>query len=115
MHQGPSKMPLNGALLNHHEHLARLNALRKKLLSQAAVSPRPAKEISPRSGVVQDAVIQVLTTASEPMHVRDIRASVAGILSMHVSKSTVNSFLSVGARGPNPRFQRVAPGVYRLS
>jgi len=49
------------------------------------------------------------------MRVRDIHALVEDLLNMRVSRDTVNSFLSTGARGPNPRFQRVAGGVYRLA
>lgn len=103
-----------GALLNHADNLVRLTELRARLLSQEARSSRPAKQISLRCGAVQSAVIAVLGAANAPMHVQDVHAAVECFLSMPVSKDTVNSCLSVGARGETAQFERIERGVYRL-
>lgn len=107
---------LTGALSNHAmaERLPRLNRLRKELLRKAAVSLPSAKRPRPRSGAIQKAVVEALSATTEPMRIRDLQAAVERLLSMRVSKSTVNSCLSVGAGGANPRFERVSPGRYRL-
>jgi hypothetical protein len=67
-----------------------------------------------RCGAVQAAVIKVLAATQEPMQVRDIHASVERLLSMQVSKDSVNSCLSVGARKASPLFERIGFGRYYL-
>jgi hypothetical protein len=103
-----------GALLNHADSLVRLTELRARLLSQAAGSSQPAVQLRPRCGAIQDAVIHVLGTAEAPMSVGDVHAAVERHLSMRVSKDSVNSCLSVGARGADALFERTGRGVYRL-
>jgi hypothetical protein len=127
-------MPLAGASLNRHESdsnvndlvalfgaffkiedaLGRLDALRRKLLQQAAESPRPTEKVRLRSGAVQAAVVDALCASPQPMGVKDVHRAVEYLLSMRVSKDSVNSCLSLGARGQAPRFERVGRGRYRL-
>jgi hypothetical protein len=107
-------MPLIGALLNHSNKLARLTELRARLLSQADRSIQPATQPRLRCGAIQSAVIEVLAAASAPMSVRNIHAAVERHSSMRVSKDSVNSCLSTGARGDAPLFERIELGRYRL-
>jgi hypothetical protein len=109
-------MRLAGALSNQAavEKLSRLNHLRKTLLREAAKSPRPAKRSRPRSGAIQQAVVQVLTDAAEPMHAAKVHAVVERLLGRSVSRDTVNSCLSVGARDTEAQFERLGRGRYRL-
>jgi hypothetical protein len=66
------------------------------------------------NGVVQDAVVKVLVAADRPMRLAEVRTAVDALLGHPVSKDSINCCLSTGARGNNPRFERVAPGCYRL-
>jgi hypothetical protein len=66
------------------------------------------------NGVIQRAVIRVLGEADRPMDVGDAHIAVEGLLGYPVSRDSVNSCLSSGARGARPNFQRVGPGRYRL-
>lgn len=52
-----------------------------------------------RCGAIQEAVFEVLANADNPMRPREVHAAVERLLSMPVSKDTVNSCLSSGARG----------------
>lgn len=96
------------------QRLKRLNHLREKLLAHAATHPRPSRKLKHRCGAVQNAVVEVLRTAAEPMRVGEVHAAVEGALGGPVSLDTVNSCLSTGARGAQPRFQRTRMGWYRM-
>ncbi len=80
---------------------------------------RPVPEASGRrragNGVVQRAVIEVFTQADRPMDVGEAHTTVEGLLGYPVSRDSVNSRLSTGARGARPNFQRVGPGRYGLN
>jgi hypothetical protein len=80
---------------------------------------RPAPEASRKlrlgNGVVQRAVVEALAEADRPMDVGEAHATVEGLLGYPVSRDSVNSCLSTGARGARPKFQRVEPGNYRLN
>lgn len=102
-----------GALLNHADNLTRLADLCARLLSQD-VPFRAAQPVRLRSGAVQNAVVAVLEAANAAMHVQDVHLAVERHLSMRVSRDTVNSCLSVGARGEAARFKRVGRGCYKL-
>ncbi len=69
------------------------------------------------NGVVQRAVVGVLADAdaAAPLSMLDLHRAVEERLGQPVSKDSVNSCLSTGARGAQPRFARVAPGRYRLA
>jgi hypothetical protein len=48
------------------------------------------------------------------MGVCEAQTAVEALLGHSVSRDSVNSCLSTGARGVQPCFRRVAPGRYRL-
>ena len=112
----PLMVRLIGALskLGVQGRLERLNALRERLLAQAQASPKTSRTLKRRCGAVQAAVIAILTAATEPMRVQDVHAAAERVLSGPVSKDSVNSCLSTGARGAHPRFERTQTGWYRL-
>jgi hypothetical protein len=66
------------------------------------------------NGVVQRALIKALAVAGGPIGVCEAQTAVEALLGHGVSRDSVNSCLSTGARGLQPSFQRVAPGRYRL-
>ena len=68
-----------------------------------------------RPGWVIDAVVRVLADAGRPMRSTHVRAAVESLLGYSVSKDSVDSCLSKGVRGKEPRFERVSYGCYRLS
>ncbi|HME03528.1 MAG TPA: hypothetical protein VKG38_10920 [Solirubrobacteraceae bacterium] len=67
------------------------------------------------NGVVQRAVIKASVEADGPMDVGEAHSMVERLLGHPVSRDSVNSCLSTGARGALPNFQRVEPGRYRLN
>jgi len=66
------------------------------------------------NGVILRTVIKALLEADRPMDVGAAHAAVGELLGYPVSRDSVNSCLSTGARRPVPLFQRVARGRYRL-
>ena len=66
------------------------------------------------NGVVQRAVIRALSEAGRAMDVREAHVAVEALVGRSVSRDSVNSCLSTGARGARPDFQRVGPGRYQL-
>jgi len=66
------------------------------------------------NGVVQRAVVKVLAAAQQPAEIAAVHAAVESLLGRSVSKHSIYWCLSAGARGKAPRFERIAPGVYRL-
>lgn len=66
------------------------------------------------NGVVQRAVVQVLATAGQPLRLADVQAAVEELLGQSVSRNSVGWCLSTGARGDEPRFERVGHGCYQL-
>ncbi len=66
------------------------------------------------NGVVQAAVLKVLAAADRPMRLPEVRTAVDALLGRPVSKDSISWCLSTGARGAEPRFERVARGSYRL-
>jgi len=67
------------------------------------------------NGVVQRGLIKALTVSDRSMGVSEAQAAVEALLGHCVSRDSVNSCLSTGARGARPRFERVTPGRYRLA
>jgi hypothetical protein len=67
------------------------------------------------NGVVQRALVTALAVSDGPMGVCEAQAAVEALLGHCVSRDSVNSCLSTGARGVRPRFERVAPGRYQLA
>lgn len=66
------------------------------------------------NGVVQRAVVKVLTAANGPTRAGDIHLAVERLLGRAVSKESVSCALRRGIRGAEPRLERVAVGYYRL-
>ena len=67
------------------------------------------------NGVIQRAVIKALLEADRAMDVGETHAEVEVLIGHPVSRDSVNSCLSTGARGARPRFERVARGRYQLA
>jgi hypothetical protein len=66
------------------------------------------------NGVVQRALLKAVASAGRPMGVREAQVAVEALLGHSVSRNSVNSCVSTGARGVPPSFERVAPGRYRM-
>ena len=80
--------------------------------TESPAPPAEAKRLG--NGVVRRAVVKALAKSAGPMGVCEAQAAVEGLLGHGVSRDSVNSCLSTGARGAQPNFQRVAPGRYQL-
>jgi hypothetical protein len=98
---------------------SRLRSVAKRLarLRRSDAPPRAIKsqrQRDRRPGWVIDAVVRVLADEGEPMRSTHVRAAVEAMLGHSVSKDSVDSCLSQGARGKEPRFERVSYGIYRL-
>jgi hypothetical protein len=88
-----------------------------KRLRASDASPRAIKsqrQRARRPGWVIDAVVRVLANEGRPMRSTHVRAAIESLLGHSVSKDSVDSCLSKGARGKQPRFERVSYGCYRL-
>ena len=91
--------------------LERLASLRSELLASAN-DPVVSAPLPMRAGAITNAASVVLVNASGPMHVSDIRSAVERLLSMEVSRHSVNSALWKGSMGEKARFVRVKRGWY---
>jgi hypothetical protein len=67
------------------------------------------------NGVIQRAVLSALGEADGAMDVGEAHAAVEMLLGRTVSRDSVTSCLSTGARGARCRFERVARGRYQLA
>lgn len=99
---------------------SRLNYLAKRLrrLRASDSPPRAIKcrrKRPRRPGWVIDTVVRVLENHGGPMNRREVHAAVERLVGQPVSVDSVDSCLSLGARGLESRFERVSPGCYRLS
>jgi len=105
-----------GALSNNETRtkLAHLNKLRKKLLREAAPSPRQSTPPPHRTGELPRAIAKFLADAAQPMHVSDIRDAVERLLGRPVNYRSIKGRLSEGTLLRHPRFERTARGYYRL-
>jgi hypothetical protein len=74
-------------------------------------APRPLRL---GNGVVQRAVITAFVEADRPMDVGEAHRAVEELLGYAVSRDSVSSCLSTGARSARLRFERVARGRYQL-
>jgi hypothetical protein len=66
------------------------------------------------NGEVKRAVIKALAEADRPMRCAEIHLAVECLLGRPVSTNSVGWCLAAGAKGKEPRFERVSLGVYRL-
>jgi hypothetical protein len=74
---------------------------------------RSQRQRDRRPGWITDVVVRVLIERGEPMRATHVHAAVEKLLGQSVSKDSVDSCLSKGARGKKPRFERVSYGRYR--
>jgi len=111
-------MRLSGHYSNHSSSLVGvLEAFPEGVLESAPrcrLEAEASKALRLGNGVVQRAVIKALALAARPLGVSEAQTSVEAALGHPVSKDSVNSCLSTGVRGAQPRFQRVAPGRYQF-
>lgn len=115
--RGRAQIPLTGALSKNGtaDQLARLNALRKKLLREAATVPAQPTPVPRRIGEISNAISEVLADAAGPLHVAEIHGAVERLLGSSVNYRSVKACLSDGATRLRPRFQRVSYGRYKLN
>jgi hypothetical protein len=66
------------------------------------------------NGAVQRAAIGALAAAERVLSVAEVQVAVEERLGMAVSRDSVRSCLSSGARGSHPIFERTGPGCYRV-
>jgi hypothetical protein len=107
-------------VLGAHETRSGLSSLARRLaaLKVSDAQPRPIKrqrQREHRPGWIADAVVRVLAHAGVPMHRQQVHAAVECLLGQPVSKDSVDSCLSGGARRKKPQFERVSSGCYRLA
>jgi hypothetical protein len=70
---------------------------------KATARPEPQLDVGRLgNGVVQRAVVKVLTSAQRPLTVLEIQAAVIDLLGHPVSKGSINCCLSTGALGDEP-------------
>jgi hypothetical protein len=91
------------------------NALPDEPLEPTERPTPPPEEGRLGNGVVQRAVVKVLTAADGPVRAADIHLAVERLLGRAVSKESVSCCLRKGVRGINRQFERVAVGSYRLA
>jgi hypothetical protein len=98
---------------------SRLSYMAKQLKRLRASDAQPRairsqRQRDRRPGWIIDAVVRVLADEGRPMRSTHVRAAVEKSLGHSVSKDSVDSCLSKGVRGKEPRFERVSYGCYRL-
>jgi hypothetical protein len=96
----------------------RLSYLLKRLkrLRASDAQPREIKrqrQRDRRPGWITEVVFRVLIDAGKPMRATHVHAAVEKLLGHSVSKDSVDSCLSKGGGGKEPRFERVSYGCYR--
>jgi hypothetical protein len=90
-----------------------LSASRVKRKTTRAQSQPPQRRLG--NGVVQRAVIRVLSDAGGPMRTGEVQAGVERLLGHPVAKESVSWSLRMGSREAKPtHFERVSYGRYRL-
>jgi hypothetical protein len=95
------------------------SSLERVLEAPSTSAARPSSVPMPPScrlgnGVVQRAVVKVLSTADRPMRLREICSALDKMLGQPVSVESVSWSLRTGSRGLKPQFERVSRGVYCL-
>lgn len=97
---------------------SRLSYVTKQLKRLRASDAQPRairsqRQRDRRPGWVTEVVVRVLIEGGKPMRATHVHAAVETLLGHSVSKDSVDSCLSKGARGKEPRFERVSYGYYR--
>jgi hypothetical protein len=102
------------------EQLSKLSSRLQAVLESPAPSSALNKPASPArarrlgNGVLQRAVVGVLTEAREPMHLAAIHTAVEHLIGQRVSRESVSWCLRMDVKGERRHFERVSYGVYRL-
>jgi len=99
---------------------SQLSYLAKRLAKLRASNAPPRtirtqRQRDRRPGWVTDVVVQVLVEEGRPMRATRVHAAAERLLGDRISRDSVDSCLSKGAHGKEPRFERVSHGCYRLS
>ncbi|MFZ2050525.1 MAG: hypothetical protein WB698_15525 [Solirubrobacteraceae bacterium] len=83
---------------------------------EPSVRPSEPEPVARRlgNGEVKRAVIKALAEANRPMRAADVHLAVERVLVHPISKNSVGWCLAAGAKGTEPRFERVSLGTYRL-
>lgn len=106
---------LTGALSNRQAASTLAGALaRKRKVDVVGSSELVRAAIRLPQGAIQDAVLEVLRTASGSMRPGEIRTRVEARLGVAISQDTVCSYLSVACRAEKPQILRVGYGRYQL-
>ena len=101
------------ALMDQPARQMRCRLLRS--ISEAEKRPVPARvELRLPLGRIQSTVVAVLRGAPKPMRARQVHAEVEQLLGRAVSRDTVNSCLTIGARDPMRPINRVGRDLYEV-
>ena len=106
-----------GALSNisTQERLEKLSAMLAKIAaSDAKRRPSARSDRLLRSGLVPDAIAQVLTESEGPMRAGEIHIEVERVLGRQVPRSSVKNHLASKCVGDRVLFVRLGRGRYRL-
>jgi hypothetical protein len=107
---------LLGAFSNSEigERLEKLSQLRRRLLQDSG-SPQTLTTVPPRTGETSEAILKVLSIASNPMRTTEIHRAVERQLGRTVKYRSVKAWLSKETLKTRPRVERIAYGEYRLA
>jgi hypothetical protein len=106
---------LLGAFSNSEtgERLEKLVKLRKRLLQNCSESPQSSTALPPRTGETSEAILKVLSIASDPMRTTVIHRAVEQQLGRPVKYRSVKAWLSKETLKTRPRVERIAYGEYQ--
>jgi hypothetical protein len=114
---GIRTMEFFGALSNFstQERLEKLSAMLAKIAaSDAKRRPSARSDRLLRSGLVPDAIAQVLTESDSPMRACEIHIEVERVLGRQVPRSSVKNHLASRCGGDRALFVRLERGRYQL-
>jgi hypothetical protein len=108
-------MEENGARLthDHRQRLADAHLRARSIAAGRAPETQPQRQMPPRAGAVQNAVIRVLATADLPLRAREIHAAAEKLAGTPLSWNTVKDCLHKHARRPDSPIERVGHGRHR--
>ena len=108
-------MELNGALLNREvrEDLGRSADLAGRIRQLPAVEAAKWPALARRSGLVRNAVFQVLAASKQPLRAPEIHAAAERLVGEPLSWNTVKDCLHKSARRPDLPVERVGHGCYQ--
>ena len=86
----------------------------KQRRSKAASADGPRPDGRRRFGSVSGAIVQVLMEAPSDLRVKEIWVEVERLLGSAVSRHSIKSYLHRATHRPQPIFERVGHGRYRM-